>query len=138
MHFLSISSAIARFDMAQQNPKKKLFIAGCGRSGTSLIRDLMNCFENTVVLMEQPYGEANFTFFNDSASAGENQVIKRSGDSWKTLASLPEDVELIYCVRHPFDTLTSAHPLTRDLRQFHITEERWMSEYKALQALRIV
>jgi hypothetical protein len=115
----------------------KLFIAGCGRSGTTLIRDLMNCFENTAVRMEDPYGEANFTSFTDSDPAGANQVIKRAGDSWRTLESLPADVELIYCVRHPFDTLTSTHPLTRNLRRFHITEERWISEYRALQALRI-
>jgi hypothetical protein len=113
----------------------KLFIAGCGRSGTTLIRDLMNCFENVTVQMDGPYGEANFTSFTDSKAVEENQVIKRAGDSWRTLALLPADVELIYCVRHPFDTLTSTHPLTMDLRRFHITEERWISEYRSLQAL---
>jgi len=121
----------------KQDSQMKLFIAGCGRSGTTLIRDLMNCFENTVVLMDDPYGEAEFTFFRDSPSEKSNQVIKRSGYAWKTLAALPADVQLMYCVRHPFDTLTSTHPLTRNMRRFHITEERWISEYKALQALRI-
>jgi hypothetical protein len=46
-------------------------------------------------------------------------------------------VGLIYCVRHPFDVLTSTHPLTKHLRRFHITLMRWNSEYRALNALKV-
>ena len=45
-------------------------------------------------------------------------------------------VELIYCVRHPFDVLTSTHPATKHIRKYHITYERWESEYNAFLALR--
>jgi hypothetical protein len=114
----------------------KIFIAGCGRSGTTLIRDLMNCFQDTYVLVEEPYGEASFSRFTSLSRVENHVVIKRTGECWKTLPSLPIDVGLIYCVRHPFDVLTSTHPLTKHLRRFHITLMRWNSEYNALDTLR--
>jgi len=114
-----------------------IFIAGCGRSGTSLIRDLMKAYDDTDVIIDEPNGESSFLRFADIPHLKTNVVIKRKGDSWKTLSTLPSDIGLIYCIRHPFDSLTSTHPLTRHLRKFHITPERWMSEYKALQALKI-
>lgn len=116
----------------------KLFIAGCGRSGTTLIRDLMNCFADTYVLNEGEYGEAPYSRFRDLAQQEKHLVIKRTGECWKTLPDLPNDIELIYCVRHPFDVLTSAHPLTKHVRRFHIDYERWVVEYNALLMLRVV
>lgn len=115
----------------------QIFIAGCGRSGTALIRDLMNCFHDTHVLVEGLYGEAPFLRFVDLSRIETHLVIKRTGECWATLSLLPDDVGLIYCVRHPFDVLTSRHPLTQHVRRFHITLERWQSEYYALCALRV-
>jgi len=114
----------------------KIFIAGCGRSGTTLARDLMNCFQDTYVLVEGPYGEAPFTRYATLSRPEANLVIKRTGECWETLPSLPGDIALIYCVRHPFDSMTSTHPLSKHERRFHITPERWISEYRALHALR--
>ncbi|MBI5932731.1 MAG: hypothetical protein HY867_03400 [Chloroflexi bacterium] len=114
-----------------------IFIAGCGRSGTNLVRDLMACFKDTFVLAEGPYGESPVSRFHSLSREESNLVIKRTGETWKTLASLPENVGLIYCLRHPFDVLTSSHPATRHLREFHISPQRWESEYLALKALRI-
>jgi hypothetical protein len=113
----------------------KLFIAGCGRSGTTLIRDLMNCFHDTYVFVENPYGEASFSHFRDISHIASHVIIKRTGECWRTLPSLPADTGLIYCVRHPLDVLTSTHPLTKHLRRFHITPQRWDSEYSALGLL---
>lgn len=114
----------------------KIFIAGCGRSGTTLTRDLFNCFEDTFVLVEGLYGEAPVSRFASLTRPESHLVIKRTGECWQTLAALPDDVELLYCVRHPFDTLTSTHPLSKHLRRFHIDADRWKSEYLALRALR--
>lgn len=114
----------------------KSFIAGCGRSGTTLIRDLMGCFEDTYVYTEGAYGEAPFSSFSKIFCPESNVVIKRTGECWRTLASLPDDIGLIYCVRHPFDVLTSTHPLTKHLRRFHITFDRWTMEYDAWHTLR--
>jgi hypothetical protein len=63
-------------------------------------------------------------------------VIKRVGEAWQTLPALPAEIELLYCVRHPFDSLTSTHPMSKHERRFHITEDRWIAEYQALHALR--
>lgn len=117
--------------------KLRIFIAGCGRSGTSLTRDLMNCFQDMYILNEGPYGESPFSRFRDFTNMERNVVIKRTGDCWRTLPSLPDDIDLIYCVRHPFDVMTSTHPLTKHLRKYHITPERWSSEYHALRELKL-
>jgi hypothetical protein len=114
----------------------KIFIAGCGRSGTTLIRDLMGCFHDTYVLKEGEYGESPYSRFSDISPPASHFVIKRTGECWKTLPALPEDIKLIYCVRHPFDVLTSIHPLTKHIRRFHITYERWEAEYNAFITLR--
>ena len=113
----------------------KIFIAGCGRSGTTLIRDLMGCFQDIYVLNEGEYGESPFSRFSDISRSESHLVIKRTGECWKTLPTLPDDIELLYCVRHPFDVMTSIHPLTKHLRRFHITYERWEAEYNALRTL---
>jgi len=113
-----------------------LFIAGCGRSGTTLALDLMHCFQDTYVLAEAPYYEAPPTRFRTLAHGAKHAVIKRTGECWQTLPALPLEIGLIYCVRHPFDVLTSTHPLSRHLRKYHITFERWTSEYEALARLR--
>lgn len=114
----------------------KLFIAGCGRSGTTLTRDLMNSFQGTYVLLEGPYGEAPFSRFATLSRPETHLVIKRTGECWRTLVALPRDLELIYCVRHPFDVMTSTHPVSKHERRFHITQQRWDYEYRALRALR--
>jgi hypothetical protein len=115
----------------------KIFIAGCGRTGTTLIRDLMSCFQDTHVLVDGPYGEAPFSRFASISRTETHLLIKRTGECWQTLSLLPDDVGLIYCIRHPFDVLTSTHPLTQHVRRFHISLERWTSEYEALRALRV-
>ena len=65
-----------------------------------------------------------------------NIVIKRTSTYYKSLPRLSEHVSLIYCIRHPFDVLTSSHPGSIHLRRFHVTAERWLGEYEALCALR--
>ncbi|TGV62948.1 sulfotransferase, partial [Mesorhizobium sp. M2D.F.Ca.ET.160.01.1.1] len=48
----------------------------------------------------------------------------------------PAEIGLIYCVRHPFDVLTSQHPETMHVRRFHVTTGRWEAEYDGLLRLR--
>ncbi len=111
---------------------KKIFVAGCARSGTSLTKDLMKCFENTLVVQKETQSKT----FDELDPSWENHVIKRTAGSYKRLPQLPADIELIYCLRHPVDVLTSSHTKTRHLRQFHVTEDRWIGERDALQELR--
>jgi hypothetical protein len=56
--------------------------------------------------------------------------------SYRTLSELPPEINLIYAVRHPFDTLTSHHPNYLPHRRFHVSERRWRNEYSALKRLR--
>jgi hypothetical protein len=110
----------------------RIFIAGCARSGTRLTKRLMNCFDDTLVYAsEAPISQ--FAVLDQSVSV---QVVKRTSTCYRTLPDLPEDIRLLYCLRHPFDVLTSTHPLTAHRRRYHVTQERWLAEYHALRDLR--
>jgi hypothetical protein len=109
--------------------KRLIFIAGCARSGTSLLRKLMSCFEDVVAVDR----ERSVSHFLDLVHEPQRTlVVKRTNKCYRELPHLPECVELIYCVRHPYDCLTSSHPETAALQQFHVLERRWTDEYDAL------
>ncbi|MEP6563804.1 MAG: sulfotransferase [Mesorhizobium sp.] len=110
----------------------KIFIAGCARSGTTLTQSLMACFDDVYVRR----GEAKYQTLLELDRRETNLVVKRIAESHEDLAVLPASVGLIYCVRHPFDVLTSSHPVSAHLRRFHVTIERWEAEYDGLMRLR--
>jgi hypothetical protein len=112
---------------------RKFFIAGCARSGTTLLLGLMSSFKDTHALTEE---ERHFSYFSNVKSTATNLVLKRQSDTHLTLSSLPPEINLIYAVRHPFDTLTSHHPEFLPHRRFHVSERRWREEYAALKRLR--
>jgi hypothetical protein len=121
----------------------KLFIAGCARSGTTLTRDLMHCFADTFVYdrLQDIYAEhdsatnfeADACFLQAIDVPQTHAVVKRTFNCWQTLHLLPQEIGLIYCVRHPFDVLTSVHPNWPD--RYHVTPKRWLCEFLALQLL---
>jgi hypothetical protein len=113
-------------------PANRIFIAGCARSGTTLTLRLMGCFDDIFVHRS----EARYGMLDKLDRPEANLVVKRTSHSYLHLAKLPPAIELIYCVRHPFDVLTSSHPQTKDVRRFHVTPERWLAEYDALIGLR--
>jgi hypothetical protein len=112
--------------------RKRIFIAGCARSGTTLSRRLMACFDDTYVHAD----EAPYQALLELDRPQFNLVVKRTHESHKDIEHLPASVGLIYCVRHPFDVLTSSHPETVNERRFHVTTERWEAEYDGLIRLR--
>jgi hypothetical protein len=113
--------------------KRLVFIAGCARSGTSLLKQLMSVFEDTAVF---PRERPVWHFLDMAGSAESNLVVKRTSECHRLLHRLPAEVDLVYCVRHPYDCLTSSHPLTAHLRPYHVTRDRWFAEYDALHRLR--
>lgn len=119
----------------RRRSRRLVFIAGCARSGTSLLKQLMAVFSDTAVFpRERPVWH-----FLDMADRSETTlVVKRTAECHRTLHRLPGDASLIYCVRHPYDCLTSSHPQTAHLRPFHVTRDRWLAEYEALDRLRRV
>ncbi|TPJ34217.1 sulfotransferase [Mesorhizobium sp. B2-8-3] len=112
--------------------RKRIFIAGCARSGTTLSRRLMGCFDDIYVHAD----EAPYRALLELDRPEFNLVVKRTYESHKDIEHLPDSIGLIYCVRHPFDVLTSSHPETVNERRFHVTTERWEAEYDGLMRLR--
>lgn len=120
-----------KFQSGRLAAKSLVFIAGCGRSGTTLLQRLMRSFDDTHVAR----GERPFTAFIDLAERPEkNFVVKRDANTWQVLPWLPPGVKVLYCVRHPFDVLTSIHPGSKR-KGFYISLGRWRSEYMALKQL---
>ena len=110
----------------------RIFIAGCARSGTTLARNLMACFDDTYVHAPEATVQSLL-----SLDRGKGKlVVKRTAECHRELQDLPAGVGLVYCVRHPFDVLTSSHPETKHLRRFHVTTARWEAEYDGLIRLR--
>lgn len=111
---------------------RQIFIAGCGRSGTTLLQNLMRTFQNVSTI---PH-EAPFSHFPLLEESEENvHVIKRTWTCHHTLPYLPKEIYLIYCVRHPLDCLTSSHSRTAGQRRYHISTNRWLAEWRSLRRL---
>lgn len=120
-----------RFVSGELAPRCLVYIAGCGRSGTTLLQRLMRCFASTFVAQ----GERPFTAFLDLSKREESAlVVKRDATAWQSLPWIPSGIKVIYCVRHPYDVLTSYHPGARK-NGFYIKPSRWRAEYLALKGL---
>jgi hypothetical protein len=108
--------------------KRLIFIAGCARSGTSLLKRLMESFNDTAVF---PRERTAWHFLDMADEAASTLVVKRTADCHRDLHRLPACIDLVYCVRHPYDCLTSTHPETAHERPFHVTRQRWLDEDSA-------
>jgi hypothetical protein len=118
--------------LQRRGNRRLVFIAGCARSGTSLLRKLMSCFEDVAAVDR----ERSVSHFFDLAHGPQRTlVVKRTNKCHRELPHLPACVDLIYCVRHPYDCLTSSHPETAAHQAFHVSERRWTDEYDSLQRL---
>lgn len=132
-HAFSIASARYQemFQADRLATKTLVYVAGCGRSGTTLLQRLMRFFDDIHVAK----GERPFTAFIDLVECPERSlVVKRDANAWQSLAWIPPRVKVLYCVRHPFDVLTSFHPGAKQ-RGFYISLARWRAEYLALKRL---
>jgi hypothetical protein len=109
----------------------KIFIAGCARSGTTLLANLMVSFRDTYILRS----ERHYDHFGLLDRPEKNIVLKRTRDTHVSLHEIPSDIALIYSIRDPLDTLTSHHPHFPD-RKFYVSTERWSAELAALRKLR--
>jgi hypothetical protein len=112
---------------------RMFFIAGCARSGTTLLLQLMPSFKDMNALT---CAERHFSYFSQMDVTHGNVLLKRTFDSYLSLPDMAPDINLIYTVRHPFDTFTSYHPKFPH-RRFYVSERRWRGEYAALKELRV-
>lgn len=142
---------------------EKIYIAGCGRSGTTLMLRLFRTFADCHVILK----ESPAAILSETPCDCRFIVAKRNAAAWKTLPQLDPAIKIVYMVRHPFDVLTSAHPKAEakstktrwrwsTLRQtighpleswddrqwqsqnhpYYISPNRWLQEYRAYQQLR--
>lgn len=110
----------------------RIFIAGCARSGTTLMREAMRCFGDTYVKNR----EAPPRVFSELQTEKRNTVVKRTSRCWEHLHELSGDIRLLYMIRHPYDVLTSLHSDTRKNTPYYVSLDRWKAEFGALVRLR--
>jgi hypothetical protein len=110
-------------------PIKRLYIMGCGRSGTWLLTAVMSTFKGVCVVSK----EVPIDFFGQLSTTGDALILKRNSDAYQHIEKISERIGLVYIVRHPFDVLTSNNPQTK--REYHIEPHRWLGEMLALKFL---
>lgn len=110
-------------------PIDRIFVMGCGRSGTWLLTGLMSTFEDVCVVAK----ETPVELFAQLTSTGRTLILKRNGVAFKRFTDIPARIKIAYIIRHPFDVLTSHHPVTKR-RIYHITPARWVGEMEALRS----
>jgi hypothetical protein len=111
------------------SPRQRVYVMGCGRSGTWLATALMSTFEGVQVFPHEAPVEA----FARMRSHVDTLVLKRHDRAYETVEQIPGDIRIVWMVRHPYDVLTS-HNSTSG-REFHVTAHRWLGETLALQYL---
>lgn len=94
-----------RLRKTKPNVDTRLFVAGCGRSGTWMLTAMLTGLKGAV--LEE--GENDVGRFMALPNESGLQIVKRQHDSYKRFAKLPSDIAVIYIVRHPLDVLTSTH-----------------------------
>ena len=87
-------------------PIKRIYIMGCGRSGTWLLTAVMSTFKGVCVLSK----EVPIDFFGRLTTTGAALILKRNSDAYQHIEQIPQRIGIIYIVRHPFDVLTSNNP----------------------------
>jgi hypothetical protein len=116
----------------QQNKLKfinRIYVMGCGRSGTWLLTGIMNTYQATTVV---PH-EVDFAYFGLVDCAADTLVLKRAKSSYERIESIPVSIRILYIVRHPFDVLTSHNPKSNKL--YYVDPGRWVGEMMALRWL---
>lgn len=110
--------------------KKVIFIAGCARSGTSLLHRCMATIESPDFLWSE---NSLLELYERGVSDGTNIVLKRRASCHKTLHLAPNCVNILYIVRNPKSVLTSR---VRHREGYYVSAERWAAEAEAYWRLK--
>jgi len=108
---------------------QRIYTMGCARSGTWLLTGIMSTFADVSVL----HKEVNVEYFGLLSTDRRTMVLKRHDRAYETIESIPQQISIIFMVRHPFDVLTSRHPDTPG--SYYVTAGRWLGETMALKWL---
>jgi hypothetical protein len=114
-------------DLDNRKLLRRIYVMGCGRSGTWLLTHVMaTFFDVDVVSRELPVEYFGLLMTDHSVL-----VIKRDSDAYQWVQQMPANIEIAYIVRHPYDVLTSHLPGSG--RTYHVLPERWVGELTALR-----
>jgi len=109
--------------MSHPKVEQRVYLTGCGRSGTWLLTAILSSLENLRI----SDGECQLGEFAWMPDLPETQLVKRAHDAYLYFDSVPENVKIIHVVRHPFDVLVSTHLAKKNL----ITLKNLEAEHKA-------
>lgn len=108
---------------------RRIYVMGCGRSGTWLLTSLLATFVDVeIVPSEVPVED-----FGLLATDRSVLILKRHHGAYERIETIPDAIEIAMIVRHPFAVLTSHNPTTS--LEYHISPHRWLGEMLALQYL---
>jgi len=113
----------------QITPIQRIYIMGCGRSGTWLLTSIFSTMKNVSVVPE----ELNVEYFGCIHTTNPTLILKRFFNSYEQIENIPSSIKIAYIIRHPFDVLTSHNPTTAFA--YHISPSRWIGEIYALKFL---
>ena len=116
-------------EIDNRKPLRRIYVMGCGRSGTWLLTHVMAIFVGVEVVPRELPVEYFGLLMTDSSVL----VLKRDDAAYQRIVQVPASIELAYIVRHPYDVLTSHLPSSP--RPYHILPERWIAELMALRDL---
>lgn len=127
----ALEAQLARIDlMSRKQPLRRIFVMGCGRSGTWLLTAMMTGFEGVDFLPSEVPQEVFGLLTTDRPAL----LLKRDHKAYERIEDIPDSIHLVCIVRHPFDVLTSHNPVSPE-RAYHISPARWLGEMLALQYL---
>jgi hypothetical protein len=116
-------------EIDNRKPLRRIYVMGCGRSGTWLLTHVMATFAGVDVVRRELPAEYFGLLTTDSSVL----VLKRDSNAYRWVQQIPESIEIAYIVRHPYDVLTSHLPGSG--RRYHTLPERWVGELTALRHL---
>ena len=123
----ALQQRLAEID--NRKPLRRIYVMGCGRSGTWLLTHVMATLSGVEVVPRELPVEYFGLLMTDSSVL----VVKRDSDAYQWVQQMPASIEIAYIVRHPYDVLTSHLPGSG--RAYHILPERWVGELTALRHL---
>lgn len=111
------------FRLRNELPKvrSRIFLTGCGRSGTWLLTAMLSCIpEIRTPEKEEPLGA-----FLEKPNEAKIHLVKRQHNAYLFFDKVPSDIKIIHVVRHPLDVLISQHLKNKN----HISLSRIESEH---------
>ena len=113
-----------RLQVSHPSVQDRIFLTGCGRSGTWLLAAMLTAIKNlNMAVGEKPLGE-----FLWMPNEPEIQLVKREHNAYENFDLVPHYIKILHIVRHPFDVLVSKH---LD-KEYYISLERMEKEHASM------